>query len=58
MPARGKASFSGPALLLLEIDGRQVDTSELPSLNELGVTAGTLEAAEEIAGFSDVPGLD
>ena len=44
--------------MLLEIDGRQVDTSELPSLNELGVTAGTLEAAEEIAGFSDVPGLD
>ena len=44
--------------MLLEIDGRKIETSELPSLTELGVTAGTLEAAEEIAGRSDVAGLE
>ena len=46
------------ASMLLEIDGRKIETSELPSLTELGVTAGTLEAAEEIAGRSDVAGLE
>ena len=44
--------------MLLDIDGRTIETSELPSLKELGITSGTLEAAEEIAGRSDVPGLE
>jgi len=44
--------------MLLEIDGREIDTSELPSLRQLGITAGTWEAAEATAGLSDVPGLE
>jgi len=44
--------------MLLEIDGRAIETSELPSLRELGITSGTLEVPEEIAERSDVPGLE
>ena len=44
--------------MLLKLDGYEIDTSELPSARELGVTAATLEAAEEIAGLSDVLGLE
>ena len=44
--------------MLLDIDGQVIETSELPSLKELRITSGTLEAAEEIAAHSDVPGLE
>ena len=42
--------------MLLDLDGYEIDTSAVPSLKELGIRPETLEAAEEIAGLSDVPG--
>ena len=44
--------------MLLDLGSYEIDTGELPSLQELGVTPGTLEVAEEIAGHSDVLGLE
>ena len=46
------------AYMLLDLDGHEIDTSAVPSLKELGIRPETLEAAEEIAGLSDVPGLE
>ena len=44
--------------MLLDLNGYEIDTGELPSLKELGVTPETLAVAEEIAGLSDVPGVE
>ena len=44
--------------MLLDLDGYEIDTSAVPLLKELGIRPETLEAAEEIAGLSDVLGLE